>query len=83
MVSSPGWPKRLKWRVHPLFKPKHAVRELFIHLLPGIGIVGIGMVAVVELHDMKPAAINVEVNIALLEIWRDGFPDLPFWINAP
>ena len=39
------------------------------------------MMAVVEFHNMEPAAINVEVNIALFKIWRDGFPDLHFWMQ--
>lgn len=33
------------------------------------------MMAVVKLNDMKSAAIHIEVDIPLLKIRRDGFPD--------
>ena len=59
----------------PLLKPEHTIRELLTCFMIGIRIVRIGMVAVIELYDMEPAAINVEVNIALLKIWRDSFPE--------
>ena len=64
----------LKRGGHPLFKPKHTVRELFIHLLPGIWIVGIGMMAVIEFDNVETASINVEVNIPFLKVGRDSFP---------
>ena len=34
------------------------------------------MMAVVELHDVKSAAVDIEVDIALLKIRRYGLPDL-------
>ena len=43
-----------------------------------IRIFGIGMMAVVELHYVKAAAIHIEVNISLLKIWRDSFTDVHF-----
>ena len=33
------------------------------------------MVTIVEFHDMESATIHVEVDVPLLKIWRDGFPD--------
>ena len=60
---------------HPLFKPKHTIRELIIHFMIRIGLIGIRMMAVEELHNMKTTPINVKMNIPFLEIGRDGFPD--------
>ena len=55
-------------------KPKHTIRELFIHLLFGIRIVGIGMVRIEKLDDMETAAIHIEMDVPLLKVWRDSFP---------
>ena len=63
--------------LHPLLKPKHSLRELLIHLRCHIGIVRVRMAAVKELHDMEAAAIDVEVDVPLLEIRRDGLPVRP------
>lgn len=38
------------------------------------GIVGVGVVAVVEFHDVKSAAVDVEMDIPCLKIRRDRFP---------
>ena len=38
---------------HPLFKPEHTIRELIIHFMTGIRIIGIRMMAVEELYNMK------------------------------
>ena len=34
--------------------------------------------AVEELHDMEPAAVEVEMDVPLLKVRRDGLPDLDF-----
>ena len=61
---------------YPLFKPEHSLRELLVYMLCHIGIVRVGVVRIIELHNMKPAAIHIEMNIALFKIRRDRFPDL-------
>ena len=62
--------------VHPLFKPKHPVRELFVHRSSHIRVVRVWMVAVEELHEVKAAAVHIEMDVPLLEIRRDGLPHL-------
>ena len=54
--------------VYPLLKPKHTVRELFIRLLRHIRIIWISVMAVEKFHDVKAAAIHIEVDIPLLKI---------------
>ena len=61
--------------LHSLLKPEHSLRKLLVHLLCRIGIIGIRMMAVIELHDMKAAAVHIEMDIPLLKIRRDGLPD--------
>ena len=34
------------------------------------------LILVPEFDDMEPAAVHVEVDVALLEVWGDGFPHL-------
>ena len=55
---------------HPLLKPEHAIWKLLIYLLCSIRIIRIRMMTIEELHNMKPAAINVEVNIAFFKVWK-------------
>ena len=56
---------RLKRWVHPLFKPEHTVRELIVRR---IRIVGIGIVAVIELDNVDTASIDVEMDISFLKV---------------
>ena len=63
-------------------KPKHPVRKLFVHRSSHIRVVRVWMMAVEKLHDVEAAAIHVEVDIPLLEIRRDGLPDLDFRVQA-
>ncbi len=46
-----------------------------------VGIIRVGVMTVVELNDMKSAAIDIEMDIALFEIRRDRFPDLYFGVQ--
>ena len=39
------------------------------------------MMAVKELYNMESAAVYVEMNVSLLEIRRNGFPYLYFWMH--
>ena len=64
--------------VHPLFKPEHPVRELIVHRSSHIRVVRVWMVAVEELHDVKAAAVHIEMDVPLLKVRRDGLPDLDF-----
>ena len=34
-----------------------------------------------KLNDLETAAVDVEVDVALLEIGGDGLPDLDFWMH--
>ena len=43
--------------------------------MTGIGIIGIRMMTVEELHNMKTTPIDVKMDISSLEIRSDGFPD--------
>ena len=61
--------------VHALLKPEHAVRELLVHLLRSLRIVGIGVVAVEELYNVEAASVDVEVDVALLKIRCDRLPN--------
>ena len=79
ILSPPKTPRCL---FQPLLKPEHSIRELLIHFLPCIRIVWIRMVAVVELHDMKPAAVDIEMDIPLLKVRGDGFPDSHFRVQT-
>ena len=42
---------------------------------------GTMLVFVPKLHDVEAAAVDVEVDVALLEIRRDGFPSLDFRVH--
>ena len=37
-------------------------------------IIGVWMMAVVELNDMKTATVHIEVDVAFLKVGRYGFP---------
>lgn len=77
LLCQKNCPRDTTFPSHSLLESEHTVvRELLIRLLPCIRIIWIGMVAVVELHDMKAAAIHVEVNVPLLEVRSDSLPDL-------
>ena len=64
-----------------LLKSEHSVRKLLIRLLYYIGIVGIGMMVVEKLNNVKPASIDVKVNIAFLKVWCNGFPYCHFRVQ--
>ena len=53
---------------------------MFIHLFNHVRIIGIGMMAVEELHDMEAAPVHIEVDVPLLEIRRDGLPHHYLWV---
>ena len=46
-----------------------------------IGIIRIGMMAVEILHDVETAAVDIEVDVALIEIGCVGFPDRHFGVQ--
>ena len=45
-------------------------------MLANVGLVRVGVPLVEELNDMKSAAVHIEMDIPLLEIRREGLPDL-------
>ena len=57
-----------------LFKSEHAVVHQVISLC--VGVVRVGMMTVEKLDDVKAAAVDVKMDIALLKIRCDGFPYL-------
>ena len=68
--------------LYALFKSEHSLGELFINIVSAdVRVVGVGMMTVVEFNDVKPAAVYVEMDIALLEIRRNSFPDLYFGVQ--
>ena len=46
-----------------------------------VRVIRVGVMTVVELNDMKSAAIDIEMDIALFELRRDRFPDLYFGVQ--
>ncbi|MCR5688769.1 MAG: hypothetical protein K6G71_00805, partial [Clostridiales bacterium] len=64
--------------LHPFSKPEHPIRELLVNLFSRVRIIRIRMVAVVKLNNVKTATVHVKVDVPLLKIWRDGFPDSHF-----
>ena len=62
---------------HHFFKSEHSV----VHQVVAVGIVRVGVVTVKKLNDMKTAAIDVKVDIALFKVRCDGFPYLHLRIN--
>ena len=65
--------------IHILSKDKH-----FIILAP-VPVFCFGhsrptMVSVPELHDVKSAAVDLEMNASFLKIRCDGFPSMDFWV---
>ncbi len=67
-----------RFLTHSFLKPKHTVRKLFIDLFSHLRVIGVGMMAVKELHDMETTSVDVEVDISLLKVRRYGLPDLHF-----
>ena len=61
---------------HSFFKPEHAIRKLLINLFRHFGIPGIRVMAVIEFHNMKSAAVDIKMNITLFKIGCDSFPEL-------
>ncbi len=47
----------------------------------GVRVARVREMTVAGLHDMKSAAIDVEMDIALIGIRRDSFPDLYFGVQ--
>lgn len=65
---------------HTLLEPEHAVIARHIGL---IRVVWIRMTRVMILDDMEAADVDVEMDVALLEIRRVGRPDLRAGIRRP
>ena len=66
---------------HSFFKPEHAIRKLLINLFRHFGIPGIRVMAVIEFHNMKSAAVDIKMNITLFKIGCDSFPELNLGMN--
>ena len=62
--------------IHHLLKPGHTLRKPFINMLRHFRIIRVWVVAVIEFHNMKAAAIDIEMYIPLFKIGRDRLPDL-------
>ena len=64
-----------------LYKTKHSILIRLVGMFRQFRIVGIGMMAVEELNDMKPAAVNIKMNISTLKIRCNGFPYFYFRVQ--
>ena len=62
--------------IHHLLKPEHTIRKLLVYMLRHFRIIGIGVVTVIKFHNMKTAAIDIEMDIPLFKIRSDCLPDL-------
>ena len=62
--------------IHPLLKPEHTLRELLVYMLRQFRIIRVWVVAVIEFHNMKAAAVHIKMNIPLFKIRSDRLPDL-------
>ena len=62
--------------IYPLLKSEHTIRKLLIYMLRHFRIVRIRMVTVIKFHNMKTAAIDIEMDIPLFKIRSDCLPDL-------
>ena len=52
---------------------------MFIKVVPAaVRVVGVGVMTVEKFDDMKSAAIDIEMDVTLLKIRRDSFPDFYF-----
>ena len=67
---------RQSLNIHPLLKPEHTLRELLVNMLRQFRIIRVWVVAVIEFHNMKAAAVHIEMYIPLFKIGRDRLPDL-------
>ena len=67
---------RQSLNIHPLLKPEHTLRKLLVNMLRQFRIIRVGMITVIEFHDMKAAAIDIEMYIPLFKIGRDRLLDL-------
>ena len=47
-----------------------------------VGHGGTMMIPVPELDDMESAAVDIEMDVALLEVGRDGFPDADLGVHC-
>lgn len=64
--------------IHHLLKSEHPVVVFAVR----IGVVRVGMMGVEELDDVEAATIDIEMNVALLEIGSDGFPYVDFGVHG-
>lgn len=44
-------------------------------------VIGVWMIFVEELYDMKSTAIHIKMNVSLFKIGRYGFPNAYFWMK--
>ena len=63
--------------VHHLLKSEHPIVVFAVR----IGVVRVWMMGVEELDDVEAATIDIEMNVALLEIGRMGLPDANFGMH--
>lgn len=59
-----------------LLKLKQTVR-----LVELLGHIGVGMVIVEKLDGMKATAIDIEMDVAKVEVWRACLPNLSLWME--
>ena len=64
-----------------LYKTEHAIRKLFVSLHCHVRIVRIRVMTVEKFNDMKPAAVDIKMNIAFFKIRRNGFPYFYFRVQ--
>ena len=65
------------------FLPEH--EHLFVHTPVAFLFFRDGrtvLILVPELDDVESAAVHIKVNVPLLEVRSNGFPDLDFWMQC-
>lgn len=67
--------------IYPLLKPEHTVGKLLIYMLRHIRFVRVGVMRIVKLNDVKPAAVDVKMNVPLFKIRRHRFTHLDLRIQ--
>ena len=60
---------------------KHSVRKLLVLLFSiHFRIIGVLVIFVKELYDVKTTSVHIKMDIPLLEIGRYSFPNFHFWM---
>ena len=72
---------QLSYSSNNFFKPEHTIWKLFIIRRVHFRVIGVWMIFIEELYDVKSAAIHIKMNVSLFKIGRHGFPNAYFWMK--